>query len=157
MNQKLANLMRSFGENFVRFMFRVLHWEEDAKKEHLLIQIFNFTVAGVIATLIDFIFLCFFKEVCHMHVILANTLSFTISVLYNYWASMTFVFDVNKKNDSKRNFILFILFSIVGLILNNIIMYILVDFMTIHYLLSKVLATAVIMVFNYFTRKGFLE
>ena len=57
-------------------------------KYHLVVQIFNFIIVGFIATAIDFIFLYIFKDICNIHLIIANSLSFIISVIYNYFASI---------------------------------------------------------------------
>lgn len=126
-------------------------------KKVLFNKIIRFSIVGGIATLIDFIFLYIFKEFLNMDVIIANTLSFIISVTYNYIASITWVFDTNKNKNKKIQFILFIIFSIVGLIINNIILYILTDKLNIYYLISKVVATLFVMIFNFITRKRFLE
>ena len=123
----------------------------------LLHKIIRFSIVGGIATIIDFVCLYIFKEFLNIDVILANTLSFIISVTYNYIASITWVFDVNKNKNKKIQFILFIIFSIVGLIINNIILYILTDKLNIYYLISKVVATLIVMIFNFITRKKFLE
>lgn len=123
----------------------------------LVNKIFKFSIVGGIATIIDFVSLYIFKEFLNFNVILANTLSFTISVIYNYIASITWVFDVNKNKNKKVQFILFIIFSIVGLITNNIILYILTDKLNIYYLISKIIATLFVMIFNFITRKKFLE
>ena len=120
-------------------------------------KIIRFIVVGGIATIIDFVCLYIFKEFLNFNVILANTLSFIISVTYNYIASITWVFDTNKNKNKKIQFILFIIFSIVGLIINNIILYILTDKLNIYYLISKVVATLIVMIFNFVTRKKFLE
>ena len=120
-------------------------------------KIIRFSIVGGIATLIDFIFLYIFKEFLNMDVIIANTLSFIISVTYNYIASIVWVFDINKEKNKKIQFILFILFSIFGLVLNNIILYILTDMFNMYYLISKVVATLFVMIFNFITRKRFLE
>ena len=123
----------------------------------LVNKIIKFIIIGGIATLIDFIFLYIFKEFLNMDVIIANTLSFIISVTYNYIASIVWVFDINKEKNKKIQFILFILFSIFGLVLNNIILYILTDIFNMYYLISKVVATFIVMIFNFITRKKFLE
>ena len=70
---------------------------------------------------------------------------------------MTFVFDVNKNKSKRRNFVLFIIFSVIGLILNDIIVWFVSDKLSIYYLVSKVIATVIVMVFNFITRKKFLE
>ena len=52
---------------------------------------------------------------------------------------------------------MFIILSIVGLILTEIIMWFGTDILKIHYLIVKIVATAIVMVFNFVTRKMFLE
>ena len=123
----------------------------------LVNKIIKFSIVGGIATIIDFVFLYIFKEFLNFNIILANTLSFIISVTYNYIASITWVFDVNKNKNKNVQFVLFIVFSVVGLIINNVILYILTDKLNIYYLISKVIATIIVMIFNFITRKKFLE
>ena len=136
---------------------KLFHLKFKPKTRKLLIQIFKFAIVGGIATIIDFVFLYVFREFCHFPVLVSNTLSFCISVIYNYIASVKWVFDVNKEKNAKKQFVIFIIFSVIGLILNNIIMWITVDFLSIYYLLAKVIATVIVMVFNFVTRKIFLE
>ena len=138
-------------------MCNVLHLKFKPKTRKLLIQIFKFTIVGGIATVIDFGFLYIFREFCHLPVLVSNTLSFCISVIYNYTASVKWVFDVNKEKDAKKQFIIFIVFSVIGLLLNNAIMWLTVDFLSIYYMLAKVVATVIVMIFNFVTRKMFLE
>ena len=136
---------------------KMFHLKFKSKTRKLLIQIFKFGIVGGIATVIDFVFLYIFREFCHFPVLVSNTLSFCISVIYNYIASVKWVFDVNKEKDAKKQFIIFIIFSVLGLILNNVIMWITVDFLNIYYLLAKIIATVIVMIFNFVTRKIFLE
>lgn len=142
---------------FVKSVFKILHIKLNDKMENLFIQIFKFGIVGVIATIIDFAFLYIFKEFCNLPIIVSNTLSFCISVVYNYWASVKWVFNVNQEKDPKKSFILFIVFSVIGLLLNDLIMHIATEKLSIYYMLSKVIATAIVMVFNFITRKLFLE
>lgn len=142
---------------FIKKVFKVLHIKLSAKLENLFIQIFKFCIVGVIATIIDFAFLYIFKEFLHLSVVLSNTLSFCISVIYNYWASVKWVFDVNENKDPKKNFVIFIIFSVIGLLLNDLIMWITTDKFEIYYMIAKIIATFIVMIFNFITRKLFLE
>ena len=121
----------------------------------LIKQILRFTIVGGIATVIDFVCLYIFKEFLNLNIILSNTLSFTISVIYNYIASIKWVFDVNK--NSKFQFIIFVILSVIGLLINNGILYLFTSYTEVYYLLSKVFATLVVMIYNFITRKIFLE
>ncbi|MDO4996431.1 MAG: GtrA family protein [Bacilli bacterium] len=127
------------------------------KNNKLLLQIFKFVIVGGIATIIDFIVLVFLKELIGLNEIVANTISFTVSVIYNYIASVKWVFDVDKDKNKSKQFITFITFSIIGLLLNNLILWICIDKLSIYYLIGKVIATGLVMVFNFITRKMFLE
>lgn len=144
-------------DKFVRSMLKIFHIELSKEHEDLFIQIFKFAIVGGIATVIDFVFLYIFREFCHFPILVSNTLSFCISVIYNYIASVKWVFDVNKEKDAKKQFIIFIVFSVIGLLLNDLIMWISVDFLSIYYLLAKIIATSIVMIFNFVTRKMFLE
>lgn len=142
---------------FLKKIFKILHLNLSEKVENLFIQIFKFGIVGVIATIIDFLFLYIFKEICNLPLIVSNTLSFCVSVIYNYIASVKWVFNINEEKDPKKNFVLFIVFSVIGLLLNDFIMWITTDKLNIYYMLSKIIATLIVMVFNFITRKIFLE
>ena len=136
---------------------KFFHVNISEKNEKLLLQIFKFVIVGGTATILDWIIYYICYNFFHIEPLIANIISFTISVIYNYIASVTWVFDVNKEKDSKRNFVLFIIFSVIGLGLNELILFICIDKIHIMDLISKVIATAIVMVFNFITRKKFLE
>ncbi len=142
---------------FVKICLKVLHIKVSKKNEKLFIQIFKFGIVGGTAFIIDFLFLYLFKEIFHLSVIIANTLSFVISLIYNYIASVKWVFEVNKNKDKRKNMITFIVFSIIGLLLNDMIMWISTNKLSIYYLIAKIIATIIVMIFNFITRKIFLE
>ena len=142
---------------FVKKCLKLLHIKVRKKTENLLIQIFKFGIVGGIAFLIDYIVLFCCKEFIGLSVLLSAAIAFTVSVIYNYIASVKWVFDVNKEKSAKKNFVIFIILSIIGLIITEIIMWIGSDIMKINYLIVKIIATAIVMVFNFITRKIFLE
>ena len=150
-------MKNNITKKIIKSILKILKLKVSNQTEQLLEQIFNFGIVGAISTLIDFVFLYLFKEIFNFPIILSNTLSFTISVLYNYWASLTLVFNVNKEKDKKKNFILFIIFSLIGLLISNLIIWLITDILKIYYMISKVIATIIVMIFNFITRKKFLE
>ena len=123
----------------------------------LIIQLIKFGGVGVLCFLIDFATLHILVKYLHVHYLASAAVAFSVSVIVNYILSVMFVFDVNKEKDSKKNFILFIVFSVIGLGLTELLMWIGVDLMKISYLLVKIGATGIVMVFNFVTRKKFLE
>lgn len=127
------------------------------KNNKLFQQIFKFGVVGGIAFVIDYGIMVISKELLGFSILLSAGLGFTISVIFNYIASVKWVFDVNKEKDEKKNFILFMIFSVIGLIITELIMFVGTNIINISYLIVKIAATAIVMVFNFITRKLFLE
>ena len=142
---------------FVKKCLHLFRIHLSPKTEKLFIQIFKFTIVGGTAFLIDFVLLYLFKEWFHLPVLLANTLSFTVSVIYNYIASVQWVFEVDHEKSAKKQFIVFIFLSVIGLLLNDLIVWLSVEELRIYYLLAKIIATVIVMIFNFITRKIFLE
>ena len=120
-------------------------------------QIARFGVVGIIAFVIDYAVLLFLTEVCCVHYLISSAVAFLVSVIFNYILSIAFVFDVDKHQRKSTQFTLFTLMSAGGLGLNQLMMWLLSDLMFIPYQLSKFAATAVVMVYNFVTRKLFLE
>lgn len=130
--------------------------KNNMKNNKLLIQIFKFIIVGGIATIIDYIIFFILHELLKLPTLPSNIISFSISVIYNYIASVKWVFDV-KKDDPKKQFIIFIVLSIIGLLLNTAIVYVTVDIFKWYSMLCKIIATGIVMVFNFITRKLLLE
>ena len=123
----------------------------------LIGQLWRFGIVGVVCTLIDFGVLTFLKEVLGVHYLAANAVSFTVSVIANYILSMRYVFHGKKNVSRVREFLIFVVLSALGLLLNQLIMWGTVDGLKINYVAAKVIATALVMIYNFVTRKIFLE
>ena len=125
--------------------------------EKLIAQFMKFGVVGVIAFCIDYGLLIFCTEVLHINYLVSATIGFTVSVIFNYLASMRFVFKHKEDMSRRREFIIFVVLSVIGLLINNGLMWAGVEMLNIHYLITKIFATAVVMVWNFVTRKIFLD
>ena len=121
-----------------------------------MLQLIKFAIVGVIAAFVDVGTLVTLKELLHVDVLLSSAISFCVSVTVNYLLSMTFVF--KSKNQSKiKEFIIFVFLSIGGLCLNQLILWIGVKFTTVYYLIVKLFAMIIVPIYNFITRKIFLE
>ena len=127
------------------------------KQNKLLMQIIKFIIVGGIATVIDYVIFLILHELLGINTIISNIISFTVSVIYNYIASVKWVFEVDESKDKKQQFIIFIVFSILGLLINTGIVYLCTDIIKLYSLIGKVIATSIVMIFNFITRKIFLE
>ena len=117
----------------------------------------KFGVVGAIAFVIDYGLLAFCTEVLGINYLVSATIGFTVSVIFNYLASMRYVFTHKDDISRTREFIIFVILSIIGLIINNACMWAGVELLEWHYLIVKIGATAIVMVWNFVTRKIFLD
>ena len=122
----------------------------------LIIQLIKFGIVGVIATLIDLAVLMVLKEFMHVDVLAASAVAFSVSVIANYILSMLFVFK-SRGNSKVKEFLVFVILSIGGLLLNQFIMWIGTEIMTAYYLWVKAFALVFVPIYNFITRKIFLE
>ena len=122
----------------------------------LIIQLIKFGIVGVIATLIDLAVLMLLKEFMHVDVLAASAVAFSVSVIANYLLSMLFVFK-SRGNSKVKEFLVFVILSIGGLLLNQFIMWIGTEIMTAYYLWVKAFALVFVPIYNFITRKIFLE
>lgn len=99
-----------------------------------------------------------------------SALGFTISVIVNYILSFKFVFERKEEMNRKAEFVIFVILSVIGLGLNQLIIWVCVGpiYTNIAWLkqllnynlaftVAKVLATGIVMIYNFITRKIFLE
>ena len=122
----------------------------------LIIQLIKFGIVGVIATLIDLAVLMVLKEILDLDVLAASAVAFSVSVIANYILSMLFVFE-SRGNSKVKEFLVFVVLSIGGLLLNQFIMWIGTEIMTAYYLWVKAFALVFVPIYNFITRKIFLE
>ena len=123
----------------------------------LLNQILKFGVVGGLAFIIDYGILIFLTEVFHINYLISTTISFIVSVIFNYIMSIFWVFDVDENKNRTTVFYVISILSVIGLLLNDLFMWVFVDGMSIHYLIAKIIATLLVMIYNFITRKLFLE
>ena len=120
-------------------------------------QLFKFGIVGTIAFIIDYSVMVFSKEVLNLYILIAVALGFLISVIFNYWASVTFVFNVKQKRSKTKEFIVFVILSAIGLGLTEVSMWLGVEVLNFNYMIVKLVVAVIVTLFNFITRKLFLE
>ena len=115
----------------------------------LIEQIFKFGLVGILCFVIDYGLMIFITEVIRVNYLISSGISFTVSVIVNYLLSLKFVFVTNADNNKFIEFIVFIILSIIGLVINQMLMWVCVDKWNIYYMISKIGVTAVVMAVSY--------
>ena len=87
---------------------------------------------------------------------LATSLAFCLSTLYHYFLGNVLVFDSGSRYDRSKGLSLVFLVSIMGLGFNLLLMYIFVTLLGWQPMLSKVLTSCIVVVWNYFSRKKWI-
>ena len=124
-----------------------------APTESTFIQLFRYGFVGGLAFLVDYGTLVLLTEFAGMHYLLAATISFILGLITNYLLSITWVFNQHKLNNRWVEFLLFAFIGVVGLGLNDAIMFLCTERCGIHYTLSKIIATATVFFWNFLARK----
>ena len=143
----------------------------------LIEQILKFGVVGVVCFGIDFVITLVVAAICRNFGMATSPAAlfgafwgFTISVIINYILSMKFVFVRKENMDRRKEFVIFVILSLFGLLLNELIIWFCVDvvyeaiadmfaWLTAGLVTAgaKIIATGIVMVYNFITRKIFLE
>ena len=127
------------------------------KLTDLFFQLLRFGAVGVICFLIDYLLMLLLTEVCGVAYLLSCGISFTVSAVVNYVLSMRFVFSRTVEMDRRVEFLLFFLMSAVGLVLTELLMLLFVESFAVHYALAKIVVTAIVMAYNFISRKLLFE
>ncbi|WP_307740053.1 GtrA family protein [uncultured Parolsenella sp.] len=128
--------------------------------QKLIQQIIKFGVVGVLAFLIDYGLLMLLSQAFCMDPVLSAGISFCVSVVFNYLASMKYVFTHREDMSRQREFAIFIVLSVIGLGINELCMLAGVSLLgdsALAVTVTKMFATAVVMVWNFVSRKKWLD
>lgn len=115
-------------------------------KEFLL-----YLVVGGIATVTEWV-LFFIMDKCYIHYAIATIIAYLLSTLVNWWAGRLLVFKESYGSFLKEILSIYVA-SIVGLLLNLVIMWLAVDIANMNEMISKILATAIVFFYNFLVRK----
>ena len=115
-------------------------------------EIARFILVGGACFVLDYGLLYILTEYGGLHYLLSAGVSFTISVFVNYWLCLVCVFR-GANTQMHRAKMLFFGSSIAGLGLNQLLMWMLVDLFGIYYMIAKLIAAGIVMVWNYVLKR----
>ena len=143
-----------FVDDLVAWGCKVFHLTGHQK---ILTQLAKFVIAGVTTTLVDWLVYFVLVESVKMDPLIAQLFSFLISTGVSYPMNAVWVFDTTKGKTRARLITEFFVFSAVALGISEALLWVFIYKLGMNELIAKVLTTAVTMVFNFVTRKIFLE
>lgn len=117
-----------------------------------ILEIVRFCIVGGLSFLLDTGLLFAFTEYFGVYYLYSAAAAFAIAVVVNYWLCVRFVFRSYKARSGKQ-MVFFVGSSVVGLVLNQVCMWLFVEVLSMYYLWAKVLATALVTVWNYVMKR----
>lgn len=117
-------------------------------------QLFNFVWIGFLTFFIDYGCLNVSNKVLSLNLTLSVVCGFIISTVVNYLLNTKFTFTTQK---TPAQFVGFVLLSVIGLGLTEVIMHFATGTLGLNNLFAKVISTGIVMVYNFITKKLFLE
>ena len=125
----------------------------------LILQYAKFAVVGITSLMVDYVFMVFLTEntAFGLDYFQACAFSYTLSVFVNYFLSMRYVFHGREDMGKVKEASIFFMLSLIGLFLNQMIMWVAVEMLGIYYIAAKLLSTLLVTNYNFISRKKFFE
>ena len=133
-----------------------MNWIKKILDKEQIMEIIRFVITGGISFVVDYGVFFVLDKVLQINYLVSTGISFTLSVIVNYLLCIMWVFNKADKNNKKTLFV-FVSTSVIGLFLNMFFMWILVSKMHILDLIAKIIATGLVMIWNYVTKKKAVE
>lgn len=115
--------------------------------------LFGYLIVGGLATIVEWAGFWLFSEKLSIEYLLATALAFAISTFANWLFGSLLVFRGKQQQSLLREILSVYLASIVGLLLNLLIMFLLVQLLGVEKMIAKMAATVLVFTYNYLVRK----
>ena len=137
-----------------------------SESDNVIIQFIRYGLVGAIVFIIDFSIYHLFTNILMINYLISNTISFVFALFTNYFLSRNWVFN-NKNHRFGRDFTLFSIVGVIGLIFSNIILYILLDCRLLYKfiasldyeamkLIAKLITIFIVTFWNFIARRKFV-
>ncbi|MET1082332.1 MAG: GtrA family protein [Burkholderiales bacterium] len=123
----------------------------------VLWQFGRFLLVGSVSFAFDFGLYFVLYEYAGVQYVIASTFSFSLSLILNYFLTLKFVFDSKPGRNVAKEFAIYIGLNIVALGLNQAILFLTVEALGATPLVGKLVATAIVLVYNFISRKLLIE
>jgi putative flippase GtrA len=120
----------------------------------LLIKFLKFGVVGASGVVVDLGITWLCREQLRLNQYLANSLGFTCAVISNYFLNRIWTFNSADPSIALQ-FSKFLLAALIGLVINNAIIYWLNERNRYNFYLSKLVATAIVTLWNFWANYTF--
>ena len=123
-----------------------------------IVEIFKYGISGTITTFINLYLLKVFIDF-GMYYILANIISYTISVVVNYILNQRYVFSNSARGntlEARKQFLKFLIMRLLSLIIDTVLFYVAVSVFKFPIYWSRLILTIVIILITFILNKWFI-
>lgn len=121
--------------------------------DRISIQFFRYLFVGGTAFLVDFGSLYFLTEYFGIYYLLSAAIAFTLGLIVNYLLSVKWVFNKHTLDSRLHEVGIFTLVGIVGLGLNEVIIWFFTSNLHLFYIYSKIISAVLVLFWNFFARR----
>jgi len=118
--------------------------------------IIKYLIVALISFTVDISVLYLSVSYVGFHYMLAAAIAFSMGLIVNYLLSINWVFQDRTYDSKKIEFILFTSIGLIGLVLNEIVMWVLTEKFILFYMYSKFISAGIVFMWNYLLRKKLL-
>lgn len=118
-------------------------------------EVFRFLAVGGGCFLLEYVLLYTLTEYVGFNPLISAPIAFTISLIVNYILCVYVVFHAETQTGIQM--FLFIFTSLLGLGINQSVMWFFIDIVGLWYMFSKIIASAIVMIWNYITKRYILH
>jgi putative flippase GtrA len=120
------------------------------------VRILRYFIVGGVAATVDIGFFFLFAKLAGFNYLVVAPLGFVLATWVNYQLSIRHVFRSGVRFKRGREILLVYVVSAVGLLINQAVLYVLVDQVGAELMLAKFTATVTVFFWNYYTRKNYV-
>ena len=126
------------------------------KTDNTVVQLIRYTFVGGVAFVVDFGLLFLLTEYLNVYYLFSAGVAFLLGLTTNYILSVVWVFNIRRLRKKWLEFGIFAVVGIIGLGLNELFIWFFTEHVQCHYLLSKIISTFFVYLWNFFARKRLL-
>ncbi len=126
------------------------------KTDNSYSQFIKYFFASGVALVFDMGMLFILTEYCHLYYLLSSTISFLLGIFITYLFSKLYIFNKTAVKNKTMEFSIFLLIGLIGLLLNNLFLYVFTEYFDMYYMISKCIVVILTYLWNFFARKKFI-
>ena len=124
-----------------------------APTNNWMLQLFRYGFVGGVAFVVDYGSLFVLTHYAGVPYLWSAAIAFLLGLVTNYLLSISWVFRKERSSNPWKEFLVFAVIGVLGLLFNEGIMYVATEWIGLHYMVSKLISTVIVFFWNFFARK----